>query len=204
MNAQDTASQLQDLLKAIPRTQTVEYDFIFEFIQEVNKLAKLSTSYDSLISNLSTDTNTENANQLTTAFIEEISLVQGYITKFRAKVSTGVYKSFVNHSKAMAPVYMFIDDDIEDVEKSCQSLEAAIKEHGEAMGQVKAAVSSSGTNNTQPQAAVEQSKPAQQTTTNTPITPQTKSIANVFKALQISNPNQKQKEFLNDIMGGTQ
>jgi hypothetical protein len=124
--------------------------------------------------------------------------------KFRAKVLTGVYKSFVNHSKIMAPVYLFIDDDVEDVEKSCQSLEAAIKEHTEAMGKVRSAApgSQAVTNNT-PEAKPNDKGP-QTKTDQAPISTQTKGISNILRELKITNPNPKQMQFLNDIMGGNQ
>ena len=222
MNAKDTASQLGDLLKAIPADQAagadgvvgasagpVEHSFIEQFIVEVNKLEQLATSFDGLISSLTANTSApqqadaSSAAQLTSSFKDEIGLVGGCIMKFRAKVLTGVYKSFVNHSKIMAPVYLFIDDDVEDVEKSCQSLEAAIKEHTEAMSKVRSAASGSQavTQNTPDKP---NDKDPQTKTDQAPISTQTKGISNILRELKITNPNPKQMQFLNDIMGGNQ
>lgn len=205
-NAQDTANQLADLLKAIPREQNVEYSFIFDFINAVKILAKRANDYDTLIGSLqgSDQSNTDSASQITEAFATQVGTVEDFIAKFRTKNATGVYNSFVSHSKALAPVYLFMDDDIEDVEKSCQSLDAAIKAHSAAMKQIKAAVPPSS-----PGAAT--SKPQEQTNDTTkqpgnnqnPIIPP-KDMTNVLKALQISNPNPKQVAFLQDIMNSTQ
>ena len=207
-NAQDTISQLNDLLKAVPTSAGAEHDFLAGFISELGVLEKAATDYDGLIAGANKD-DANNSAQITSTFLGAISKVEDYIAKFKEKVQVGVYKSFVSHSKALAPVYLFIDDDVEDVEKSCASLESAIKEHDDAVNKIKGVVAGAVENNGAGNQNAENTSTKSPEVENALYKPEVKSkrvdvgdtkpISRVFKALNIE-PNEKRVEFLKDLM----
>lgn len=139
-NAKDTISQIDDLKSKIPNTNK-EYNFLVAFEGQLKSLATASEQYNELLSsmhsNASSPQDAEKAHQVTDALNTAKNTVKQYADKFNDNVKIGIYNEYDTHSKILDPVYSLIDTDIEDIQRSIQSLMTAISKFDEAIGTVK-------------------------------------------------------------------
>jgi predicted nucleic acid-binding Zn-ribbon protein len=139
VNSKDLISQIDDVKSKLP--QGSELDFLNNFQQELNKLSDLSNNYNDIVSNVNNSTsNTDkvSANKITTDLKKQITTVYQYMNSFNSKVKLKIYEPFINHSKALTPLYNLIDDDIEDVQKSIKSLQFAMAQFNDQISEISA------------------------------------------------------------------
>lgn len=130
-NASDTMGQVSDIKNKIAKISgnDIEYNFLDSFEKELNNIKKLSVQYNGLVSSIQTDkTNLspQEANTITNNLFSSMDKINEFILQFNDKINRRVYETYINHSKALTPLYRFISDDIEDVKDSISSLSTSI------------------------------------------------------------------------------
>lgn len=168
-NAKEVITQLQDLKPKSPESAS----FFQEIENSLNELIKSSTTYTNIINeihelaikNQPTTSIDQHVIQMNTKqFLNDIALVRKLHQEFLRRVSSGQFAK-ANPSKILTPMYWFVDNDVEDVEKAFNSLEEAIVNLEQSTKENINTVASSSTPSTpsvlspETKQQVEQSKP---------------------------------------------
>ena len=157
-NAKDTVEQLNDLISKIP-TAKQERTFLVSFQGILKYLSVAADKYSGMIAGIGKDNNnkdTEESHKITDDLIKLTDETEEYIEKFNQNVKQSLYNEYDQHNKIVDPIYSIIGTDIEDVQKSIQSLETTIKQFDEVVGHVRQAAA--------PAVAQAQQSPAPQAT----------------------------------------
>jgi uncharacterized membrane protein len=139
-NAKDTVEQLNDLISKIP-TAKQERTFLVSFQGILKSLSVAADKYSGMIAGIGKDNNkdTEESHKITDDLIKITDETEEYIEKFNENVKQNLYNEYDQHNKALDPIYSIIGTDIENVQKSIQSLETTIKQFDEVVGHLRQA-----------------------------------------------------------------
>lgn len=138
-NAKETISQLDDLVKKVPESEPL-HNFFVAFQAELSKLASLADQYSALIVKTQSDEQSashDDAFSVVSAFNDQVELVKKSAQQFNDDVEKGLINRYIEKSKAISWIYTFIDNDVQDVQKSLDALMEAISNFEQSVGNVK-------------------------------------------------------------------
>jgi hypothetical protein len=134
VNTKDTVDQLKDLIKKFPSN-----NFLTTLHTKLESLMTLSSKYAELSNNPTGKiADTAEAKTITTEYVAAMEDVKKEAAVFKGKAKSGEFAGGTGAGdKVKSVLYMFMDDDIDDVVDSLNALEKAIDNAEEGMNAVK-------------------------------------------------------------------